>query len=85
MPRRSEPDSGPATLGSSLRAWVRLVCWCNACLHKVDADIAALVERYGAWLPVLEWGKRPRCSKCGSRDCDFVVTGNGGMPEAERG
>jgi hypothetical protein len=43
-----------------------------------------LRKRLGPELPVPEWGKRLRCSRCGSRDCDFVVTGEGGMPEAER-
>jgi hypothetical protein len=47
--------------------------------------VAALVARYGADLPLLEWGRRLRYSRCGSRDCDFVVTGDGGMPRAERG
>jgi hypothetical protein len=46
--RRPDPDTGPATLGSSLQAGVRLVCRCNACLYTVDADIATLVEQYGA-------------------------------------
>jgi hypothetical protein len=49
MPRRfeSDPEVGPTTLGSSLRAGVRLVCWCNKCLYQTDADVAALVARYG--------------------------------------
>jgi hypothetical protein len=84
MPRRcfeSAPDTGLATLGSSLRAGVRLIAWCNRCLHQVDADIAALIDRHGPDLPVPEWGARLRCSRCGSRDCDSVVTGDGGMPE----
>ena len=85
MPRRhSGPETGPATLGSSLRAGVRLVCWCNKCLYTIDADVAALVARLGPELPVPKWGKRLRCSRCGSRNCDFVVTGDGGMLEAER-
>jgi hypothetical protein len=29
---------------------------------------------------VLEWAERLRCSECGSRDTDFVVTGDGGHP-----
>ena len=49
-----------------------------------EPDVTALVARYGADLPLLEWGRRLRCSRCGSRDCDFVVTGNGGMTEEEQ-
>ena len=87
MPRRfdSDPANGPATLGSSLRAGVRLLAWCNACLYTIDADVAALVARLGQELPVPKWGKRLRCSQCGSGDCDFVVTGDGGMTEVKRG
>jgi len=84
MPRRFDPATGPATLGSSLRAGVRLVCWCNKCLYTIDADVAALIARHGSLMPVPEWGKRLRCSRCGGRDCDFVVTGDGGVPRAER-
>jgi hypothetical protein len=79
MPRRySDPETGLAILGTSLAAGVRLVCWCNACLYRADADVAALVARLGPDLRVPEWGKRLRCSRCGSRDCDFVVTGDAG-------
>ena len=78
MPRRFDPATGPATLGSSLRAGVRLVCWCNKCLYRADAGVAALVACLGPELPVPEWGKRLCCSQCGSRGCDFVVTGGAG-------
>jgi hypothetical protein len=81
----SDPDTGLATLGTSLRAGVRLVAWCNRCLHQIDADVAALVARHGPEMPVPTWGARLRCSRCGSRDCNFVVTGSGGMSEQERG
>jgi hypothetical protein len=83
MLSRFKSDTSPATLSSSLRTGVRLVAWCNHCLYQVDADLAALVERYREWLPVPEWGARLRCSKCGSRDTAFVVTGDGGMPREE--
>ena len=62
-------------LGRVLRTHMQLIAWCHACLHQVEADIAALVERYGPELEVPEWGARLRCSKCGSHDCDFVVSG----------
>jgi hypothetical protein len=87
MPRRRfdpDPETGPTTLGSSLRAGVWLVAWCNKCLYRTDADVAALVAHLGPDPPVLGWGKRLRCSHCGSRDCDFVVTEDGGMPREEQ-
>ena len=35
------------TLGGVLRGHMQLIAWCHACLHRVEPDIAALVERYG--------------------------------------
>ena len=35
------------TLGGVLRTHMQLIAWCHACLHQVEPDIAALVERYG--------------------------------------
>jgi hypothetical protein len=37
--------------------------------------LGQLVERYGADLPLLEWSTRLVCSACGSREVDFVVSG----------
>jgi hypothetical protein len=51
----------------------------------MEPDVTALVARLGPDLPVPEWGKRLRCSRCGSRDCNFVVTGYGGLPREGRG
>ena len=52
-----------------------LTAGCHVCLHQVEPDIAALVERYGYELEMPERGARLRCSQCGSRDTDFVVCG----------
>ena len=63
------------TLGGVLQTHMQLIAWCDACLHQVVPDISSLVEHYGPELEVPEWGAPLRCSKCGSRDCDFVVSG----------
>ena len=68
-----EGESGPATLGSTAKAYLVLRMWCTACRHQVDLDPADLAERYGADLPVPEWAARLRCSKCGGDQVDFVV------------
>jgi hypothetical protein len=34
-----------------------------------------MAEKYGEATSVLDWRDRLVCSKCGSRDVDFVVTG----------
>ncbi len=52
-----------------------MIVWCKACQHKVEPDIAAHVERYGEAVTVIDWAARLRCSKCGERAADFVVSG----------
>ena len=68
-------SAGPATLGSTLATHLRLIVWCKACRHQAEPDVAELVERYGADLPLPEWSERLVCSACGSREVDFVVSG----------
>ena len=71
-----KPYRGPlATLGSTAAAQVRLIVWCNARRHKIEPDVAAMAEKYGAATPVRDWVGRLVCSKCGARDISFVLTG----------
>ena len=71
-----KPYSGPPmTLGSAAVAKARIIVWCRGCQHSVEPDPAEMVERYGADTPVPDWHRRLVCSKCGSREIDFVVTG----------
>ena len=72
---RREGESNPLTLGHALAGKARLIVWCKACQHKVEPDIAREVERCGEALSVIDWAKRLRCSACGERAADFVVTG----------
>lgn len=72
---KRERTPGPATLGSSLTARVRLIVTCRGCGHQAEPDLAELVARYGAGLPLPEWGRRLVCSRCGGNDVDFVVSG----------
>lgn len=80
-PRRRRPpeEIRPATLGSTARAHLRLFVWCEACQHKVEFgtdEIAVLAERHGAQTTLPDWAARLRCSACGSREVDFVVSGS---------
>jgi hypothetical protein len=73
-----KPYSGPpATLGDAASAHVRLVVWCRDCQHRVEPDPADHAARYGADPAVIDWVKRLKCSQCGSRSVDFVLTGAG--------
>ena len=72
--KRSESESGPATLGTTAKAHLLLRVWCEDCRHQVDLDPGELAERYGADLPGPEWAERLVCSRCRGRQVDFVVT-----------
>jgi DNA-directed RNA polymerase subunit RPC12/RpoP len=72
--KRREDDPGPATLGTTARAHLLLHVWCNDCRHRVDIDPGEQALRYGPGLAVPEWASRLTCSRCGSRQVDFVVT-----------
>ena len=74
-PPRFHYSGRPATLGSSLKARVDLVCTCRDCLHQAAPDLAEQVARHGAEMTVIEWQKRLVCSRCGSRNVDCVVSG----------
>jgi hypothetical protein len=54
---------------------LRLIVWCRDCKHRVEADPAEMAERYGAAMTVPDWRTRLRCSQCGSRNVDMVVSG----------
>jgi len=65
----------PATLGSTAAFHVRLVVWCCDCQHRLEPDPAEQAARYGAGLPVRDWVRRLKCSQCGGKQIDFVLTG----------
>lgn len=79
--RKSDPTSRrrsaiPAASGHGL------LIWCKDCRHEVKLDQAAITaqaERYGADLILMDWKARLRCSACGSRAVDLVVTSTGRM------
>jgi hypothetical protein len=75
MPRSTqESESGPLTLGQALAAHVRLIVWCKGCGHQSEPDVATQVAHHGSGMPVIDWGRLLRCSECGERDADFVVS-----------
>jgi hypothetical protein len=73
--QRNEGESGPLTLGQALAARVRLMAWCKLCARRTEPDVAELVSWHGAEMTVIDWAKRLRCSACGARNADFVVSG----------
>jgi hypothetical protein len=54
---------------------VSVIVWCRECQHQVEPDPAEHAARWGADLAVVDGVKRLKCSQCGSRSVDFVLTG----------
>jgi len=63
------------TLGQAVAAKARLIVWCRKCLHRFEPDTTLWAEEHGGATTVLLWASRLRCTECGARDADFVVTG----------
>jgi hypothetical protein len=72
---RGKGESEPMTLGQALAAHVRLIVWCQGCNHRGEPDLATQVAQQGSGMPVPEWARLLRCTECGGRDADFVVSG----------
>jgi hypothetical protein len=73
--RQRQGDPGSTTLGQALGAKVRLIVWCKLCARRTEPDVAELVSWHGAEMTVIDWATRLRCSACGARDADFLVSG----------
>jgi len=74
--RRSEGESRPLTLGQAFAARVRLIVWCKSCNHRAEPDIATQGAEHGAEMTVIDWvASVARCTECGARDANFVVSG----------
>jgi hypothetical protein len=73
--KRSQGESAPMALGQALAAQVRLMVWCKACGHPAEPPVADQVARYSGDTTVIDWTSRLRCTACGGREVDFVVSG----------
>jgi hypothetical protein len=52
--------------------------WCKACQHRFEPDMAELSRECGETISVVGWATRLRCTQCGARDADYVVSGTKG-------
>jgi hypothetical protein len=62
-------------LGQAAKAGVRVMVWCKTCQHRDEPDMSTQVAHGGEAMTVIDWARLLRCSACGARDADFVVTG----------
>jgi rubredoxin len=63
------------TLGQAIARKMRLIVWCKTCLHRFEPDMAELAQQHSAETTALTWARQLRCTQCGARDADFVVSG----------
>src|SRR5215469_4637963 len=63
------------TLGSAAAAHLQFMVWCKGCGQRSEPDPAEQAQWYGPATTVPDWGKRLVCSRCGSRNVSFVVSG----------
>jgi hypothetical protein len=49
--------------------------WCKTCGHRAEPNIADQVAHHGEAMTVIDWARRLRCSACGGRKVDFMVSG----------
>ena len=54
---------------------MRLIVCCKSCSHRAESEIATQVAQHGSGMPVIDWARLLRCTECGAREADFVVTG----------
>jgi hypothetical protein len=77
------PDDLPTPRSTLRSRYARVLVWCKACRHQVDADLQALVDADRGDVPLIEL--RFRCSNCGGRLTDWVVTAQATGPRGTRG
>ena len=76
----AHPDDQP-TPRSTLRAgYACVLVWCEACRRQREADLQALVDAGRGDVPLIKL--RFRCSNCGSRLTNWVVTAKDLGPRA---
>jgi hypothetical protein len=54
---------------------VSLILWCKRYSHGSEPDIATQVAQHGSGMAVPDWARLLRCTECGERDANFVVSG----------
>jgi uncharacterized Zn finger protein len=60
-----------------------VLVWCKACRHQADAGLQAVVNAGRGDEPLIKL--RFRCSNCGSRLTDWVVTAKNTGPQLQVG
>jgi hypothetical protein len=62
--------------------YVRVLVWCKSCRHQRDADLQALINAGRGDVPLIHL--RFRCSNCGSRLTDSLVTAKPSAPTGNK-
>ena len=80
MAEQAHPDDLPTPRSTLRSRYARLLVWCKACRHQPEADLQALVAAGRGDVPLIRL--RFRCSNCGGRLTDWVVTAKNTGPRA---
>ena len=62
------------TARSYLKSNVRLVIWCKACRHQREVEFQTIVDQGKGEVQIVHL--KLRCTNCGSRLTDCVVSGS---------
>jgi len=79
----NDTDTGLPTPRSTLHSrYTCVLVWCKSCRHQREADLQRLVDTGKGDVPLIRL--RFRCSNCGGRLTDWVVTAKNTGPRARR-
>jgi len=79
----AEQADGLPTPRSTLRSrYTCVLVWCKSCRHQREADLQRLVDTGKGDVPLIKL--RFRCSNCGGRLTDWVVTARDTGPSGRR-
>ena len=69
------PDAVSAPYWEAAARGELVIQECKSCGHRVEPEVSEQVAHHGSTMTVIDWAARLVCSRCGTREADFVVTG----------
>jgi len=82
MAEQAHPDDLPTPRSTLRLRYTCVLVWCKSCRHQREAALQALVDGGRGDVPLIRL--RFRCSNCGSRLTDWVVTAKNTGPRGKR-
>jgi len=82
MAEQAHPDDLPTPRSALRSRYTCVLVWCKSCRHQREADLQRLVDTGKGDVPLIKL--RFRCSNCGGRLTDWVVTAKNTGPRGRR-